>query len=149
MTTAEAIDTLVNSYKASAYMEKVTRQIADIRENVSHTSHSALHKRRNVLEGRRVYITKPCMLHISCSCTVVRAQIYKFMAIFAGRGSGEEGMAYELPDAVLGAHQEVLREHVQGPGLLLAALRHLHHAVPLRRHRVLRHRPQLWIHPGE
>ena len=39
MTTAEAIDTLVNSYKASAYMEKVTRQIADIREIVSHTSH--------------------------------------------------------------------------------------------------------------
>ncbi|XP_020396957.1 ABC transporter G family member 12 isoform X1 [Zea mays] len=32
MTTAEAIDTLVNSYKASAYMEKVTRQIADTRE---------------------------------------------------------------------------------------------------------------------
>ncbi|CAD6218859.1 unnamed protein product [Miscanthus lutarioriparius] len=32
MTTAEAIDTLVSSYKASAYMEKVTRQIADIRE---------------------------------------------------------------------------------------------------------------------
>ncbi|CAL5063918.1 unnamed protein product [Urochloa decumbens] len=32
MTTAEAIDTLVNSYKSSVYMEKVTRQIADIRE---------------------------------------------------------------------------------------------------------------------
>ncbi|RLN33844.1 ABC transporter G family member 11 [Panicum miliaceum] len=32
MTTAQAIDTLVNSYKSSAYMEKVTRQIADIRE---------------------------------------------------------------------------------------------------------------------
>ncbi|CAN6174661.1 unnamed protein product [Urochloa humidicola] len=32
MTTAEAIDTLVNSYKSSAYMEKVTREIADIRE---------------------------------------------------------------------------------------------------------------------
>lgn len=38
MTTAEAIDTLVNSYKASAYMEKVTRQIADTREAVSHRS---------------------------------------------------------------------------------------------------------------
>ncbi|RCV12085.1 hypothetical protein SETIT_2G240500v2 [Setaria italica] len=32
MTTAQAIDTLVNSYKSSAYMEKVTRQIAEIRE---------------------------------------------------------------------------------------------------------------------
>ncbi|PUZ71114.1 hypothetical protein GQ55_2G289100 [Panicum hallii var. hallii] len=32
ITTAQAIDTLVNSYKSSAYMEKVTRQIADIRE---------------------------------------------------------------------------------------------------------------------
>ncbi|CAN6211009.1 unnamed protein product [Urochloa humidicola] len=32
MTTAQAIDTLVNSYKSSAYMEKVTREIADIRE---------------------------------------------------------------------------------------------------------------------
>ncbi|XP_062200122.1 ABC transporter G family member 1-like [Phragmites australis] len=31
-TTAQAIDTLVNSYKSSAYVEKVTRQIADIRE---------------------------------------------------------------------------------------------------------------------
>jgi hypothetical protein len=41
ITTAQAIDTLVNSYKSSAYMEKVTRQIADIREIVSHTSHSA------------------------------------------------------------------------------------------------------------
>ena len=41
MTTAQAIDTLVNSYKSSAYMDKVTRQIAGIRETVSHTSHSA------------------------------------------------------------------------------------------------------------
>ena len=41
MTTAQAIDTLVNSYKSSAYMDKVTRQIAEIREVVSHTSHSA------------------------------------------------------------------------------------------------------------
>ncbi|WVZ65282.1 hypothetical protein U9M48_014676 [Paspalum notatum var. saurae] len=32
MTTAQAIDTLVSSYKSSTYMEKVTRQIADIRE---------------------------------------------------------------------------------------------------------------------
>lgn len=39
MTTAQAIDTLVNSYKASAYMEKVTRHIADMRETVSHASH--------------------------------------------------------------------------------------------------------------
>lgn len=43
MTTAQAIDTLVNSYKSSAYMEKVTRQIAEIREIVSHTLHTALH----------------------------------------------------------------------------------------------------------
>jgi hypothetical protein len=42
MTTAQAIDTLVNSYKSSAHMEKVTRQIADMREIVSHV-HSALH----------------------------------------------------------------------------------------------------------
>jgi hypothetical protein len=87
MTTAEAIDTLVNSYKASAYMEKVTRQIADIREIVSRTtSHSALHKRRNVHEGRS-YIAKPCMLHISCTCTVVRAQIYKFIMAFLQGGA--------------------------------------------------------------
>ena len=94
-----------------------------------------------------VYIAKPCMLHICC--TVRASPNLQVYFLFAGRGSGEEGMADEFPDAILGAHQEVLREHVQGPGLLLAALRHLHHAVPLRRHRFLRHRPQLWIHPGE
>ncbi|KAL6844668.1 hypothetical protein ACP4OV_025327 [Aristida adscensionis] len=33
MTTAQAIDTLVSSYKSSAHLEKVMRQIADIREN--------------------------------------------------------------------------------------------------------------------
>ncbi|TVU46245.1 hypothetical protein EJB05_05770, partial [Eragrostis curvula] len=32
MTTAQAIDSLVNSYKSSAHLEKVTRQIAHIRE---------------------------------------------------------------------------------------------------------------------
>ncbi|XP_062193257.1 ABC transporter G family member 1-like [Phragmites australis] len=32
MTTAQAIDVLVSSYKSSVHMEKVTRQIADIRE---------------------------------------------------------------------------------------------------------------------
>ncbi|KAL6656178.1 hypothetical protein ACP70R_007004 [Stipagrostis hirtigluma subsp. patula] len=33
ITTAQAIDTLVNSYKSSAHLEKVMRQIADIRDN--------------------------------------------------------------------------------------------------------------------
>ncbi|XP_062211152.1 ABC transporter G family member 1-like [Phragmites australis] len=33
MTTAQTIDTLVNSYQSSTHLEKVTRQIADMREN--------------------------------------------------------------------------------------------------------------------
>jgi hypothetical protein len=145
MTTAEAIDTLVNSYKASAYMEKVTRQIADTREAVSHIRHHSELRRR-----RHVYSYMLCAAHFLHR----RSQSYpgrpnSLSHGFAGRGGGEEGMAGKFPDAVLGAHQEVLREHVQGPGLLLAALRHLHHAVPLRRHRFLRRRPQLRIHPGE
>jgi hypothetical protein len=36
MTTAQAIDSLVSSYKSSAHLEKVMRQIGQIRETVSH-----------------------------------------------------------------------------------------------------------------
>jgi hypothetical protein len=35
MTTAQAIDALATTYKSSMHMEKVTRQIADIRSTVS------------------------------------------------------------------------------------------------------------------
>jgi hypothetical protein len=34
MTTAQAIDALATAYKSSMHMEKVTRQIADIRSTV-------------------------------------------------------------------------------------------------------------------
>lgn len=39
MTTAQAIDTLVNSYKSSVHLEKVTHHIQDIRATVRHTNH--------------------------------------------------------------------------------------------------------------
>jgi hypothetical protein len=35
MTTTQAIDALATAYKSSVHMEKVTRQIADIRNTVS------------------------------------------------------------------------------------------------------------------
>lgn len=93
-----------------------------------------------------MYLAKHCLLHIYIIYACFTHPVIFFIS--AGRAIGEEGKAANFPDAVMGADEEVLRQHVQGLGLLLAAFRHLRRALPLRRHHLLRCRPFLWIHPG-